>query len=612
MKSLLNTVSRMKIIIIAMLVMVSLGVLGAYSAGTSRPKRDVTIKKGNHVRGEILVKYKKTINYASRRASVEGKGGKFLKEFGRARLVHVRLPEGAHVEEAVKEYAADPDVEYAQPNYIYRGFAAPNDTRYGQQWGLNNTGQTVDDASYGTNNPGTASKDMGLQSSWDVINDCGAVTVAVVDSGVNYTHEDLSGNMWDGGVTFPHHGYDFVNDDNDPMDLYGHGTHVAGIIGARGNNATGTTGVCWSVKIMAVRVLDAMNVGSTADIVSGIQFAITNGADVINLSLGGTDDDPSFSDAITDARDQDIVVIAAAGNDGLNLNTSGNNVYPCEFTNDNMLCVAALDQDYERASFSNYSSTSVDVGAPGTNIWSEYHGTETMISDDFSGDWTKGGEWNEVDCDFSAGVTDMLVNPSDWCSLGEYNTSAIDRAYKNFDLSSYAGAVLVFQAFVDVEYGYDYFNINYRSTGGNPFISGVALDSMTGSTGGYSQTFWYDISPCNTASCGIGFELDSDITNTDYGIGIFNFNIIGIAAGTAEYQVSDGTSMAAPFVTGVASLLKAYNPSYTYADIVQSIKAGGDSETALTATTSTGRAADAWGSLCYIVPPTGVSAVVEQ
>ncbi len=120
--------------------------------------------------------------------------------------------------------------------------------------------------------------------------------VAVIDTGVNYNHEDLADNMWDGSASgYNYHGYDFVNSDYDPMDFNGHGTHVAGIIGAVGNNGKGVTGVCWNVKIMAVRVLNAVGEGTTANIVSGINFAVSRGAKVINMSLGGNLSDAVFS-----------------------------------------------------------------------------------------------------------------------------------------------------------------------------------------------------------------------------------------------------------------------------------------------------------------------------
>src|SRR6266705_2422094 len=189
-----------------------------------------------------------------------------------------------------------------QPNYIYHAAAVPNDTQYAQLWAFKNTGQTITTGTYSPTN-GTTGDDMNIEPAWGHITDCSSVVVAVVDSGVNYTQEDLAANMWNGGFNFPNHGFDYVDSDNDPMDLNGHGTHVAGIIGAVGNNAKGTTGVCWTASIMAVRVLDATGSGSDVTIIQGIDFAITNSAKVINMSLGhGGPFSQAFSDAITSAQ----------------------------------------------------------------------------------------------------------------------------------------------------------------------------------------------------------------------------------------------------------------------------------------------------------------------
>jgi thermitase len=204
------------------------------------------------------------------------------------------------------------------------------------------------------------------------------------------------------------------------------------------------------------------------------------------------------------------------------------------------------------------------------------------------------------------------MNPSDRCSGGHYGESSSGHAYKMFDLSAYDGAVLFFNASVALinwyDNYYDYFNVYYKPEGGD-FSSGDTR--ILHVTGDEDISFKYDISTCNTSTCTVGFGLTS-LYGGDDGVGIYDFGIYGITIGTADYKVMDGTSMATPHVSGLAALLKAYNPSYTYSDIIQSIKAGGDSETSLAAATSTGKAADAWGSLCYINAPTGVTATVEQ
>jgi len=240
-----------------------------------------------YVPGEVLVKFKSAAIAQERTASVEALGHTVLAHIERLGWTHVKLAAGQSVTDALAAYRDDPNVEYAQPNYIYHAAAVPVDTQYAQLWAFKNTGQTITTGTYSPMN-GTAGDDMNIERAWSHITDCSSVVVAVVDSGVNYNQEDLVANMWN-GPGFPNHGWNYVNNNNDPMDLDGHGTHVAGIIGAAGNNGKGTTGVCWTASIMAVRVLDATGSGSDATIIQGIDFAITNGARVISMSSATTD-----------------------------------------------------------------------------------------------------------------------------------------------------------------------------------------------------------------------------------------------------------------------------------------------------------------------------------
>jgi len=341
--------------------------------------------------GKVIVKFKKAANTSSYAKVSEIKGSEFKV---------MKIDSGKDVLAAVSELASNPDVEYAQPSYIYRISRTPDDTLYASKlWGLNNTPQTVDTSGgvlgglFSTHNPGTAGDDINAESAWDVITSCSSIVVAVLDTGIRYTHEDLSGNMWDDGTSNHYHGYDYVNHDNFPLDDHGHGTHVAGIIGAYGSNTKGVTGVCWRVQLMAIKACDFLGSCSETNLIAGIDYAIAHGANIINTSFnmyGGTDD--ALSAKVTEAQQAGVLIVAAAGNGhamsvvipcsttdptdlgtdpGYNVDT-GETTYPCNFTQDNILCVAALDQKFERACFSNYGATSVDVAAPGTNIVSTW------------------------------------------------------------------------------------------------------------------------------------------------------------------------------------------------------------------------------------------------
>lgn len=566
------------------------------------------------VPGEVLLRFKLSMGVQQRATAAQAWGHTVLAHLEPSGWTRVKLAAGQSVAEGLAVYQSDPQVEHAQPNYIYRAAAVPNDPSYGQLWAFRNTGQTIASADFAPAS-GITGDDMNIEPAWGHITDCSSVVVAVVDSGVNYNQEDLAPNMWNGGPSFPNHGFDFVDNDNDPMDLAGHGSHIAGIIGAAGNNAKGGTGVCWSASIMAVRALNAAGVGTTATIVAGIGFAVTHGAKVINLSLGGGSFDQLMSDTIGNAQANDVVVVVAAGNDGLNVDAAGNATFPCGLKPPNLVCVAALDQRYALASFSNWGATSVDVGAPGTNILSTYPGSKTTIADHFNAggalNWTTSGAgWTYAALPRAGGgIVDTLIDPASFPS-GTYLDNADNRVYKTFNLSGANAALLQFAAQVSILSG-DALNVNYSASGGDPFVGGVQLIGGSGSTGGVPLPFSFDLTACTGATCSVGFQLKSDAGGASQGAAIFDFGISTLQLGTSTYRVLSGTSMATPEVAGLAAMLRAYNPRYTYADTVNAINNAGRAVGALSGKTTTGRAVDAMASLAYINPPTGLSAAVQ-
>jgi thermitase len=574
----------------------------------------------NYVEGQVLVKFKSHVSDNAVTAAVNNKGDLRVRDIslprkaqGAEKVALLELDKAKSVKSAVEEYKNDSSVEYAQPNYIYHATATvPNDSYYGNLWGLKNIGQIVINPSYTTDNPGTSGCDLKAESSWDEQTDCSSVIVAIVDSGVNYNHEDLAGNMWDDGSG--HHGYNYVDNTDDPMDYHGHGTHVAGTIGAVGNNGIGTTGICWKVKIMAVRALDAAGSGTTATIVSGINYAVSHGAKIINLSLGGQISfDQSFSNAIDNAKNNDVLVVTAAGNDNVDVDSAGNASYPCNFSQDNVVCVAALDQSYKRASFSNYGSTSVDVGAPGTNIMSIWNGTDVENSENFISGWNITNShvyphgWSEGNVTTTSATYPSLMDPADFNGSNTYLSSSTDRAWKNYSFSGADGATLSFYAYINTENNYDFLNVYYYPGGGSPFISGTRLDHLSGTTGGYFYLFSYDISKSLASTMSVGFELTSDSISNYSGVALVEMAVTSVILNATSFNTIDGTSMASPHVAGVAALIKANRPSYTYTDLVNAIKKGGEACPALQGVTTTGKAVSAWGAMCYIRPPRNVT-----
>ncbi|MBB77172.1 MAG: hypothetical protein CMJ75_21920 [Planctomycetaceae bacterium] len=286
----------------------------------------------------------------------------------------VYLESGVGLDQAVDHYNQLPGVDYAQRDFVLQhGSTTPDDAYFESLWGLHNTGQTN----------GTVDADIDAVEAWDVETDASSIIVAVIDTGIDYTHEDLAGNAWvnsleasgtpgvddDGnGYTDDIYGYDFYNEDGDPFDDNGHGTHVSGTIGAVGNNGIGVTGVSWEVQLMGLKFLNESGSGYTSDAVRAVDYAREMGAQVINASFGGGGYSTAMYDAIEAFGDAGGIFVAAAGNAG-NDNDSDPS-YPASYDLSNIISVAASDDDDELASWSNYGTASVDIAAPGVSILS--------------------------------------------------------------------------------------------------------------------------------------------------------------------------------------------------------------------------------------------------
>jgi hypothetical protein len=271
---------------------------------------------------------------------------------------------------ASRACSQDSMVAYAEPNYIYKASVLPNDPLLAELWGLQN-GNDVD---------------IDAPEAWDVVQGSRDVVVGVIDTGVDYAHEDLSANMWrnpgesgngketngiddDGnGYIDDVHGWDFVANDNDPMDDNEHGSHVAGTIAAVGNNGVGVVGVNWKASIMALKFLDRNGSGSASDAISAILYGAANGAHIQNNSWGGGGFSQALQDAIEFARDRNVLFVAAAGNEGRNNDTTPS--YPANYAVSNVVSIAASDRNEQLASFSNFGATTVDFAAPGVDILS--------------------------------------------------------------------------------------------------------------------------------------------------------------------------------------------------------------------------------------------------
>jgi len=320
----------------------------------------------------ILVKFRNTVGGASRARSLNSAGlvaqGSFSLVPG---LTRAQPLPGLTVEETLIALASDNAVAYAEPDYLLSIDAIPNDPQFDQQYALNNTGQ----------NGGTLGADISASSAWDTQTGVDTI-IAVIDTGVDYNHEDLQENIWTNVDEIPGNGIDddnngyvddvrgwnFSGDNNDPMDDNEHGTHASGTIGAKGNNGIGISGVNWNVRIMPLKFMNSRGIGSTSSAISALEYAVNNGARISNNSWGGGVYSQALYDAIQSAHVAGHVFVTAAGNTGENNDIAPH--YPSSYDLPNVISVAASDENDQMVSFSNFGALTVDLVAPGNNIYS--------------------------------------------------------------------------------------------------------------------------------------------------------------------------------------------------------------------------------------------------
>lgn len=362
-------------------------------AVSAAPALAKTSTQHEYVKDSLLVVYKDNatpserasaqhlVNATIRDTNADGVDDRFAKLLN-GKLARLSLRKGTDIDQAIKLISRHPAVKYAEPNYVIRVSGTPDDPNFSSLWGLNNTGQ----------DGGTADADIDAPEAWDITTGDSHIVIGVIDSGVDYNHPDLQANMWvnpgeiagngiddDGnGVIDDIYGYSAINDNGDPMDGNGHGTHVSGTIGATGNNGVGVVGVNWDVSIIGCQFLDAGGSGSTAGAIACIDYMtdlkINHGVNIkaTNNSWGGGAFSQALKDAIDAGGEAGILFVAASGNDGTDNDAVPS--YPASYESDVVFAVANTNRDDNMSGTSQYGLTSVDMGAPGSSILSTVPG----------------------------------------------------------------------------------------------------------------------------------------------------------------------------------------------------------------------------------------------
>jgi subtilisin family serine protease len=366
------------------------------------------------VKDEVLVKFRTSVSTQAVETALAQVGVQSIGVIPQINVRQVRITSTQSVSGVIEQLKNLDGVEYAEPNYIYHTHAVPNDPSFGSLWGMNNTGQTS----------GLADADISAVEAWDISTGSADVIVGVIDTGIDYGHEDLAGNIYtnpgedawadpnnpstgngvddDGnGFVDDWKGWDFKNNDNDPYDDNSHGTHCAGTIGGLGNNGKGVVGVNWIVKMMPLKFLGGDGSGDSADAIEAVIYAADLGVHVLSNSWGGGGYSAAMEDAIEYANEKNVLFVAAAGNDGGNNDVIPH--YPSNYTVPNILAVAASDASDQRSLWggggggggdcgigcsnavaatpgSNYGPTTVDIAAPGSDILSTIPGSYSSYS----------------------------------------------------------------------------------------------------------------------------------------------------------------------------------------------------------------------------------------
>ena len=585
------------------------------------------------VQGEVIVQFERGASGAEREAARDDAGTETGEGLGSRGLRVVEVTDGDSVARTIRQLESDPAVAFAEPNYIEQPSALPDDPLLPSLWGLENSGQTVNGEA------GTADADIDASAAWDIETGDPETVVAVVDTGIDPTHPDLKDNLWqnpgevagngvddDGnGFTDDVIGYDFTDaadfnpndEDGDPFDAVGHGTHVAGTVAGEGGNGEGVTGVSQDAEIMSLRVCGVFGCANS-DTIQAINYAAANGARVLNASLGGIGPESiARRDAIF--SHPEVLHVFAAGNggaDGVGDDNDAIPTYPCAHKPpepsmvDNVICVAATTQTDSRADFSNFGATSVDLGAPGENVNSTT--AEVAYLDDplpdpasFASGWSQldDSNWTHTtEAPLPPGNPGVTDSPGADYAPDEVYGTIIDPV--TAPAVSERGCVVGFGRSVDVAAGDEFrIGISHSSEGEQYYGYGDADDSaFTGESLDFPT-------PPDGGDLGIYLQLISanDATQAD-GAHVSRVALdCGETPGPHDFGFKNGTSMASPQVAGAAGLLVSRNPAASTEEIRDALLGSVDANGDLAGKTTTGGRLNAGAALARMPADTSLT-----
>ena len=392
-----------------------------------------TLLSSSAFAGEYIVKFKDNAKSFGAMKS--------LSQMGQVREMNVSVGNFAVLKSTQKlnlmKSNLHPAIEYIEPNYTYKAFGTPADANFSKQWGLNNTGKN----SGGWFSRGKAGVDVSALKAWEITKGSKDIKIAVIDTGVDYRHQDLKGNIMvneaelngepgvddDGnGYIDDTYGYDFANMDNDPMDGHGHGTHCAGVIGAT-HDSVGIAGVMANVQILPIKFLTDRGSGTLEGAIKSIDYAVSRGVNIMSNSWGGGDRSEALLDSIKAAEKAGVIFIAAAGNE--RNNNDKNPTYPASYEVESLVSVGAIDGKGKRASFSNYGKKSVHVFAPGVNTYSTVANNRYQKMSGTS-----------MACPHVAGVAGLILSHEPNLSSMELKTRLMGTSVLSSELNTYTAS----------------------------------------------------------------------------------------------------------------------------------------------------------------------------